>query len=176
MKDNKPNTQAVDTPEAATNEENKGGNSAGVKTFTQEEVNSLIAARVNELNDKNKSAIEEALIEYDRKAKLTQEEKEKEESTKREAEIREREEQITLRERRIEAQNMLLEKQIPIELVDFVVELDEKKTKDNVELLAKNYIKSVEDGVKNKLKGSPIEDFSNSNQKNETKKPVNSAF
>ena len=61
--------------------------------------------------------------------------------------------------------------------MDFVVDLDENKTKDNIEKLAKTYSKSVETGVTDKLKGTPPTDFSNSNNNNTDKtKKVASAF
>ena len=43
------------------------------------------------------------------------------------------------------------------------MDLDAKKTKDNIEKLAKTYNKSVETGVTDKLKGNPPTDFSNNN-------------
>lgn len=166
-------TQDVVTPNTSTNEE-KGG-----KTFTQDEVNELIAKRVNELNAKNKTAtqdaVNKALAEHERLAKLTQEERDKEARSKRELELKAREDNITLRERRIEAQEQLQSANIPIELVDFVIDLDEGKTKANVERLAKVYNQSVEAGVTNKLKGTPPTDFS-SNNKDDSKKDIVTAF
>ena len=83
------NTQDVVTPNTSTNEETKGG-----KTFTQEEVNELIAKRVNELNAKNKTATQDAvtkaLAEQERLAKLTEEERDKEARSKRELELKAR--------------------------------------------------------------------------------------
>jgi len=168
MENDKQVTPAVETPATTTSEANKGGNSTETKkTFTQEEVNEILQKRLAEEKPKTDKAIQEAvntgIAEYERKAKLSQEEKDKEERTKKQAEMESREREITLRERRIEAKDMLINKHIPIELVDFVVDIDESKTKDNVENLAKCYNKSVEDGVTSKLKGTPIEDFSNSN-------------
>ena len=49
------------------------------KTFSQEEVNALIQKRIGEVQSKNdeanKKAIAEAISEYERKAKLTEEER-----------------------------------------------------------------------------------------------------
>lgn len=171
---NTTNTQDVVTPNTSTNEENKGG-----KTFTQEEVNELIAKRVNEVNAKNKTytqdAINKALAEQERQAKLTQEEREKEARAKRELELKQREDNITLRERRIEAQEQLRNSNVPIDLVDFVVNLDEDVTKNNIERLAKIYSKSVENGVTEKLKGEAPKDFSGNNTPSD-KKPIITAF
>ena len=180
MNNDTKNTLVDVTPTLTDNEDKKGGNGKDSKTFTQEEVNTIVSERVKEINSKNETAISEAvntaIAEYERKAKLTQEEKDKEERTKREKEIAEREQSIALREMRIEATNMLIDKHIPIELVDFVVDVDATKTKENIEKLTKTYSKSVEDGVTEKLKGKPIDDFSNNNDYKKDKKPINTAF
>lgn len=180
MDDNKQTTPVVDaTPSTTTTVEDKKGGNA--KTFTQDEVNAIVSKRLAEEDAKTEAKIKELIkqerTEAERLANLTAEEKAKEERKKRDAEIEAKERDITLREMRIEAKDMLIQKHIPIELVDFVVDLDANKTKENIEKLAKTFNKSVEDGVTNKLKGTPIEDFSNSNnQKDNVKKPVNTAF
>lgn len=177
MEDNKKTTQDVATATTSTNEDKK----AGDKTFSQADMDNLAGKIRGEEKAKNDVAIKEAvasaIAEYERKAKLTEEEREKEAKTKREAELKEREDNITLRERRLQAQELLSQKHIPIDLVDFVVDLDESKTKENVEKLVKSYNKSVEDGVTDKLKGNPPKDFSNSNDKDKDKsKKIMSAF
>ena len=75
-----------------------------------------------------------------------------------------------MRERRLEAQELLRAKNIPIDLVDFVIDLDSNKTKENVEKLVKSYQKSVETGVTDKLKGNPPTDFSNKTDTDTSKK------
>ena len=135
-----------------------------------------------EEKSKNEQAIREAVAnavaEEKRQAKLSEEEREKEAKSRREAELKAREDEVTLRERKIEAQEMLQAKNIPTSLVDFVIDLDESKTKENIEKLAKTYCKSVEDGVTDKLKGTPPKDFSNSNDNDnaEEKKKISTAF
>lgn len=159
---NKTNTQGGVTPTTPTNEGDKGG-----KTFTQEEVNNIVSERLKAEKTKNeesiKNAVAGAIAEYERQAKLTQEEKEKEAKTKREAELKAREDEITLRENRVKAQELLATNNIPIDLVDFVVDLDATKMQDKIDTLAKTYNKSVETGVTDKLKGNPPKDFSNDN-------------
>ena len=162
MEDNKNSTQPTDVPNAG-NEVNKG-----TKTYSQADMDNLAGKIRGEEKVKTEQAVKDAIAEYERQAKLTQEERDKEAKSKREAELKAREEGITLRERRLQAQELLQAKNIPIDLVDFVVDLDEAKTKDNIEKLAKTYNKSVETGVTDKLKGNPPTDFSNSN---ETEKP-----
>lgn len=176
MEDNKQNTQGAGTPTTSTNEE-KGGN----KSFSQADMDNLAGKIRNEekakYDDLVKTAVANALKEQERQAKLTEEEREKEAKSKREAELKAREDDITLRERRLQAQELLIAKHIPTELVDFVVDLDENKTKENIEKLTKTYNKSVENGVTDKLKGNPPTDFSNSNNDNTDKsKKVYGAF
>lgn len=178
MEDNKTTTQGTNTANVPTNEEKNAGN----KTFSQTDMDNLAGKIRGEEKAKNeqaiKDAVDSAIAEYERKAKLTEEEREKEAKSKREAELKAREDEITLRERKLQAQELLQAKHIPIDLVDFVVDLDETKTKDNIEKLAKTYNKSVETGVTDKLKGTPPTDFSNSNSNDNTDKPkkVMSAF
>ena len=166
MEDNKQTTQPVVTPNTGTDEDNKGGN----KLFSQTDMDNLAGKIRSEEKAKTDELIKQAIAEYDRQAKLTEEEREKEAKSKREAELKQREDEITLRERRLEAQELLQAKNIPIDLVDFVVDLDANKTKDNIEKLAKTYNKSVESGVTDKLKGTPPVDFSNNNDIDKPKK------
>ncbi len=178
MEDNKTTTQGTNTANVPTNEDKNAGN----KSFSQTDMDNLagkIRAEEKAKNDQAiKDAVANALAEERRQAKLTEEEREKEAKSKREAELKAREDEITLRERKLQAQELLQAKHIPIDLVDFVVDLDETKTKDNIEKLAKTYNKSVETGVTDKLKGTPPTDFSNSNNNDNTDKPkkVMSAF
>ena len=67
---------------------------------------------------------------------------------------------------------LLNEKNIPKDLVDFVVDMDSEVMKNKIETLSKTYAKSVENGVTDKLKGTPPTDFSNSNVKKGTTGPV----
>lgn len=168
--DNKQITQPVNTADTGKNEDNNAG-----KTFTQADMDNLAGKIRGEEKVKNdqaiKDAVAQAIAEERRQAKLTEEEREKEAKTRREAELKEREDQITLRENRVKAQELLAEKNIPIDLVDFVVDLDFNKMKDKIETLAKNYNKSVEAGVTDKLKGNPPTDFSNNNDNKGDDKP-----
>lgn len=175
MEDNKNLTQTVETATTVDNEDTTAG-----KAFTQADMDNLAGKIRGEEKRKNeqaiKDAVAQAIAEERRQAQLTAEERESEAKQKREAELKAREDAITLRERRLAAQEMLAQKNIPIDLVDFVVDLDERKTQDNVEKLAKTYNKSVETGVTDKLKGTPPTDFSNTNTTADKPKKVVSAF
>lgn len=174
MEDNK-NLSTVETASTVVNEETNAG-----KTFSQADMNELAGKVRIEERRKNEQALKEAvaqaIAEERRQAQLTAEQREAEAKQKRDAELKAREDAITLRERRITAQELLAQKNIPIDLVDFVVDLDENKTKENIERLAKTYNKSVENGVTDKLKGTPPTDFSNTNTNTDKPKKVMSAF
>ena len=165
MEDNKTTTQPVNTANTGTNEDNKAG-----KTFTQADMDNLAGKIRSEEKAKHEQAIKDAvagaIAEHERQAKLTEEQRENEAKSKREAELKAREDKITLRENRVLAQEKLAKNNIPIDLVDFVVDLDESIMDDKINTLAKTYNKSVETGVTDKLKGTPPTDFSNSNVSN----------
>lgn len=175
MNDNNTNTLGTNTADVPVKE----GNNAG-KTFSQADLDNVASKVRGEEKAKQeqaiKDAVAQAIAEERRQAQLTADEREKEAKAKQDAELKAREDAITLRERRLMAQEMLSQKNIPIDLVDFVVDLDEAKTKENIDKLAKTYNKSVENGVTDKLKGTPPTDFSNTNTNTDKPKKVMSAF
>ena len=161
--DNTTNTSAsgTDTTNTGTNEGDKGGNS---KTFSQEEVNGIVAKRLSEANAKTEETISKKLAEaqadWERKAKLTEEEKANEAQQAKIKELEDRDRTITMRERRAEALTELVEKNIPADFVDYVTDVDEGKTKENIEKLAKVWSKSIEEAVKAKIEGTTPSDKS----------------
>jgi hypothetical protein len=139
-------------------EANKGDK----KTFTQEDLEKALSERLKREREKADKALAEKLKsereDWERQAKLSASEKETETQKKREAETAERERGITLRENRAEARDLLSEKSIPAALVDFVVDVDLDKTKANIDVLEEAYLKAVEAGVNDKLKGqTPVD-------------------
>ena len=175
MDDNKNTTLGTNTADVPVKEDKDAG-----KTFSQADLDNLAGKIRGEEKAKSeqaiKDAVAQAIAEERRQAQLTADEREKEAKAKQDAELKAREDAITLRERRLMAQELLSQKHIPIDLVDFVVDLDETKTKENIEKLAKTYNKSVENGVTDKLKGTPPTDFSNTNTNTDKPKKVMSAF
>lgn len=160
MEDNKSVNQNSAAKPTDGQTEDKGSNS---KTFTQDEVNALIQKRVGEVNakneERNKAAIQEALAEYDRKAKMTEEERLSEARKQKDNELAEKERSITLRENRADAIEQLAELNIDTKLVDFVVDIDKDKTAANVKALDKAFKDAVAKGVEAKLKGKTPTDF-----------------
>lgn len=147
---------------------------AGSKAFTQEEMDAIISKRLAKEREANEKRIQEALAEERRQAQLTQEQRDKELEERRKAELREREEKITLRERRIEAQELLVKNNVPMDLVDFVVDLDKTVMEAKITKLANTYSQSVMTGVESKLKGSTPTDFNKT--PTGTEKKISKAF
>lgn len=131
------------------------------KTFSQEDfdkqLSKTLADKEAKLEKKLSEKFDKELSERERLAKLSAEEKDGETRKKRDAEQADREREITLRENRADARELLQSKNISSELVDFVVDVDADKTKDNIDNLEKAFLKAVEDGVAEKLKGKTPE-------------------
>lgn len=134
------------------------------KTFTQEDfdkqLSKTLAEKEAKLEKKMKEQLDKELAERERLAKLSAEEKAAEENRKAAEVTQAREREITLRENRAEARELLQEKNISTDLVDFVVDVDADKTKENINELEKAFLKAVEAGVNERMKGSTPTDKS----------------
>lgn len=135
------------------------------KTFTQDELEKTLSERLKREREKADKALADKLKaereDWERQAKLTAEEKAEEERKRHETETSERERGIILRENRADARELLQEKNISAELVDFVVDVDADKTKENIDNLEKAFLKAVEAGVNDRLKGQTPKDKTN---------------
>jgi len=151
--------------EALKKAEEAKANEDAKKTFTQEDLDRVAGERAKRAEEKAAkdlaAAIKKEREEWERQAKLSQEERDAEARKAREAETAEREKTITLRENRAEAREILQSKNISSDLVDFVVDVDIEKTKSNIDSLEKSFLKAVEIGVAEKLKGKTPEEKNN---------------
>ena len=98
--------------------------------------------------------LDRRIAEYDRQAKLSEEEREAERRAQSERELAEKELQITLRENLFNAKNVLIEKGMSHELAELVVDADVEKQEQNIATLEKQFGKAVEAAVAERLKGS----------------------
>lgn len=150
------------TPEATPEE--KKTNEETPKTFTQEELEKTLSERLKREREKADKALADKLKaerdEWERQAKLSAEEKEVETRKKYEQEVEEKLRTATLKENRADARELLQEKNISASLVEFVLDVDADKTRENIDLLEKAFLKAVEDGVNDKLKGQTPTDKS----------------
>lgn len=150
--------------------ENKDGEKNTKQTDAQKEqerIDKVVSERLKREREKFDKDLADRLKkerdDWERQAKLSAEEREAEERKKREQETKERERNIILRENRAEAKELLQENEIPTDLVDFVVNEDLDKTKENINSLKEAFTKAVEKGINDKLKGqTPKEKTTNS--------------
>lgn len=145
-------------------QDDKKGDDPKAKTFTQEDFDKQLRKTLAEKEARLEKKLEERLAkeleERERQAKLSAEEKEAEERKKREQETAAKEREITLRENRADARETLQEKGISTDVVDFLVDVDPDKTKDNIDKFEKVFLKAVEAGVNDRLKGETPKDKS----------------
>ena len=114
------------------------------KTFTQEEVNKIISSRIKKAIEKEREH-----------AKLTEEERKAVIAKEQEEEIRKREEAISLRENNLLAQEKLTASGLNKNLAKLVVNSDVNVMTKNIEILIKEWNKAINEGVENRLKGTP---------------------
>lgn len=163
---NQPTTPATETQ----NDSNKDGKHE--KTFTQDEVNQLIGKYRSEGKTKAEAdiakAVADAKAEWERQAKMTEDERVREASVKREKELADKEKALALRENTANAKELLAEKHIDTSMAKFLVTSDAEETMKNIEEFEKAYAKAIEAGVEDKLKGKTPEDKGGVAKKSET--------
>lgn len=125
------------------------------KTFTQDELNHIVQERVQRAVAKaQKDAedkIKQAQSEGERLAKLTKDERAKEEEAKRLADLEAREKAIAVKELRIETQSLLADEGLPIEFLDVVMADTAESVKDNIASIRKVFDEAVEKRVNERL-------------------------
>ena len=163
---NQPTTPATETQ----NDSNKDGKHE--KTFTQDEVNQLIGKYRSEGKSKAEAdiakAVADAKAEWERQAKMTEDERVRDASVKREKELADKEKALALRENTANAKELLAEKHIDTSMAKFLVTSDAEETMKNIEEFEKAYAKAIEAGVEDKLKGKTPEDKGGVAKKSET--------
>lgn len=169
MSETTDDTSKTNTTEEVTTQDN-GEKTDTQKSFTQEELEKTLSERLKREREKADKQLADRLKkereDWERQAQLSAEEKEAEARKRQAEETQAREREITLRENRAEARELLQERNISTGLVDFVVDVDPEKTKENITNLEKTYLKAVEDGVNDRLKGqTPKEKSTQTTQK-----------
>ena len=138
-------TETVDNPETT---------EADI-TFTQDELDHIVQERVKRAVAKaQKDAedkIKQAQSEGERLAKLTKDERAKEEEAKRLADLEAREKAIAVKELRIETQSLLSDEGLPIEFLDVVMADTAESVKENIASIRKVFDEAVEKRVNERL-------------------------
>ena len=119
-----------------------------VKTYTQEELQAESDRRVNQARSKWEKETSKKLTEAEKLGKMSQEDQLKYQLEQKEAQLVAKEREFTLRDNKIAAMKALSEKEIPADLVDFVVNEDAETMFENINKLDK-YIKAA---VANQIK------------------------
>lgn len=125
------------------------------RTFTRSDVAKMIAAERSKWEAEQLDAIEKAKSEGERLAKLSKDERAKEEENKRLNAIEERERAVAEKEMRIKTQTLLTEKGLPSEFLDVVLAPTAEEVKDNIESLRTIFDKAVETRVNERLSQKP---------------------
>lgn len=165
------NSTSATTTDTGTTEATKGSNS---KTFTQEEVDAMLAARVKreaaKYDELTKKAVADALADQERKSKLTEEQRANEELAAKTNALEEREHAIILRENKAEASVQLSKIGLDPELASLIVDVDMDKTKENIKVLEKAFNASVDATIKKRLAGKTPTDFGDGSKDKSTSK------
>lgn len=145
MEDNKTTQTGVET--TATEQEKT--------TYTKEEVDALLQSeadkRVSEAMKKAQKKQAEAVKEAEKLAKMDADERFKFELEQREKAIAEKENLLALAENKNACSNILSDKGLPIQLVDFVVDVDADTMQEKIKTLDKYFKLAVKSEVEKRL-------------------------
>ncbi len=125
-----------------------------VKTFTQEELNSIIDKRLERERKDAQSRIEKAVTEAQKLAKMSADERAQHEREELQKTLSAREAEITRRELRAEAKSQLSDRGLPIELSEVLPYTDADTTNAALEAVEKVFRQAVEKGVTERLRGN----------------------
>ena len=159
-------TEVTNQDNANINATNQGADTSKeeVKTFTQEDFDAQLSKTLRERDAEREKRMQQQLKkereEWERQSKLSEEQRAEEQRKQMESELSEKERNLALRENRADARELLIERGIDSTLVDFVVDVDADKTKDNVNQLEKAYAQAVKAGVDKALAGTTPKDTS----------------
>lgn len=160
-------TNPTDAPNEAAPADTSGA-PAKDKKFTQAEIDKAISERLKREKETNDKRLAETLRKereaWERQSKLTEEQRAEEQRKAIESELSEKERNLALRENRADAREMLIEKGIDSNLVDFVVDVDSDKTKSNITELEAAYSLAVKAGVDKALAGTTPKDTTKNDQ------------
>lgn len=144
--------------------ESPAGTEAQVKTFTQEEVDKIIADRLARQAKQSEkkftqkevdSLIEEKLSEAAKLAKMNAEQKAKYEQEKFQKELADREAALNKRELTATAKEEFSSKGLPAELADLVDTTSADNCKSSIETIEKAFSAAVQKAVNDRLKQDP---------------------
>ena len=125
------------------------------KTFTQDELNKILADRLKSEQKRWEKKAADEKAEAERVAKMTAEQKAQHEQEKREREFAEREAELSRKERTATARDLLAEKGAPAALIGAVDVSSDEAVTNSVEAVVKAFNEAVSAEVAKKLAGAP---------------------
>lgn len=126
------------------------------RTFTRADIGKMIAAERAKWESEQAKALEEAKSEGERLAKLTKDQRLKEEQDKRLKELETREQELAMKELKIEARSLLSEEGLPTEFLEMVMGDTAEVVKTNISNLRSVFDAAVEKRVDERLTQSKV--------------------
>ncbi|WP_249274510.1 DUF4355 domain-containing protein [Candidatus Enterococcus clewellii] len=145
-------SQSTKDSKTENNEQDKNENTG--KTFSRDDVAKMMSAEKAKWEKDQEQRIETAKNEAARLAKLSKDEREKEEEKSRLADIEKREAALRLGELRIETITQLEKSGVPVDFCDMVLTDDAEQIKTNIAAVKKTFDAAVEKKVDERLKQS----------------------
>lgn len=121
------------------------------RTFTRAEFAKALSAERSKWEAEQAQVIEAAKSEGERLAKLSKDQRAKEEEEQRLAALEKREQAIAMKELRLETQSILVEEGMPVEFLDIVLDNTAEKVKENISNIRSVFDKEVERRVNERL-------------------------
>lgn len=149
------NTQKVVSADSGKENAAVANNNNTEKTFTQTELNKIVAERVKAEQKRLEKRFANEKAEAERVAAMTAEEKANHEREKQEKALADREAALTKRERTALAKEFLAEKNVPAALVGAVDISDPDGIETSAAAVAKTFAEAVSAEVAKKLAGTP---------------------
>ena len=145
-------TETVDTQnEKTVDVESNADSDKHGRTFTRSEVGKMLAAERSKWEAEQATALEQAKSEGERLAKLTKDERAKEEEAKRIADLEKREQDIAEREMKLATQSLLADEGLPQEFLDHVLAPTAEEVKAKITALRNVFDSEVEKRVNERL-------------------------
>ncbi|RSJ32893.1 hypothetical protein D8821_10580 [Streptococcus gordonii] len=145
-------TETVDTQnEKAVDVESNSDSDEHKRTFTRAEIGKMLAAERTKWEAEQATALEQAKSEGERLAKLTKDERAREEEAKRIAELEKRERVIAEREMKLATQSLLADEGLPQEFLEHVLAPTAEEVKAKITVLRDVFDSEVEKRVNERL-------------------------
>lgn len=145
-------TETVDTQnEKTVDVESNADSEKHERTFTRAEIGKMLAAERTKWEAEQATALEKAKSEGERLAKLTKDERAREEEAKRIAELEKREQNIAEREMKLATQSLLEDEGLPQEFLEHVLAPTAEEVKAKITALRTVFDSEVEKRVNERL-------------------------